>query len=452
MAWTDRSGGIFWWVFLVAILGIPRVWTRGPAEVITVGAIGILVLGLPMMGRLGYVAQAPFTFCLPGFRESLRRRCFGRAAVMGLGGALFALSLSPQIHKAAEGGDLTYLCLQVVCGFLVGMTAALLIAASRFILPRLDWGIAVLLGISLVVIAPVFMLIMGSPVAYSTIAIPISAALCVFVWLRLGNRACLQRGHRMLIADAAQRRRGTAPEHATKWWAHHADVVTVPPWAESLFRGRMKGRRYLGAGRYLCGSLYEAFGPWFSYWESILFGIAAAALALGLMGSAIAPTIALLYFVFAYRVIRLPLTSTLLLPGGRKEKCHATLVAALAASLLLLGAAVAVVVLARVGVLLLSAAFPEGGHGLPHGTAGLAGIFLPFVLVPTTLVIQLTREEGRITSIALIVSTASLFLILLWPSAWPDWLALALLAALFAFGWVFFLFALRAACRRWDMG
>jgi len=34
----------------------------------------------------------------------------------------------------------------------------------------------------------------------------------------------------------------------------------------------------------------------------------------------------------------------------------------------------------------------------------------------------------------------------------PDWLGLRLLAALSVFGWAFFLFALQAACRRWDMG
>jgi hypothetical protein len=452
MALTDRNDSILWWVFPVAILGILLVLIRGPAEVITVGSIGILVLGLPLIGRLGYVAQAPFTFCLPGFRESLRRRCFGTAALMGLGGALFALSLLPQVHKVAEDGDLTHVCLQVACGFLMGMTAALIMGASRLILPRLDWGIALLVLIPLLTIAPAFMLLMDSPVAYSTIAILISAALCVFVWLRLGNRDGLKRGHRMLIADATERRGETAPENATKWWSHHADAVTVPPWAESLFRGWMTSCHYLGAGRYLCGSLYEAFGPWFSYWESILFGIAAAALALGLMGSAIAPSIALLYFVFAYRVIRLPVTSTLVLPGGRKKKCYATLAAALATSLLLLGAAVAVVVLARVGVLLLSGSAAPAADGLAHRVTELAGLLLPCVLAPTTLGIQLTHEEGRITPIVWGLSFASLVLILLWRSTWPDWLGLGLLVAMFVFGWSFFLLALRAACRRWDIG
>ncbi len=257
----------------------------------------------------------------------------------------------------------------------------------------------------------------------------------------------------MLIEGATKRGRETATESATHWWAHFANAVTVPPWAECLFRGWMQSRPYLGAGRYIGGALHGAFGPWLSYRESILFGLAAAALVLGLFGNEIAPSIALLYFVFAHRVIRLPVRSTLLLPGGRREKCYATFAAALGASLLLLGAALAVVVLARVGVLLVSAVFPEGGEGLAHGSTGLAGIFLPFVLVPTTLGLQLTREEGGwITWTALTLSTASLFLILFWPSAWPDRLALALLAALFVFGWVFFLLALRAACRRWDMG
>jgi hypothetical protein len=43
-------------------------------------------------------------------------------------------------------------------------------------------------------------------------------------------------------------------------------------------------------------------------------------------------------------------------------------------------------------------------------------------------------------------------LILCWPSTWPHWLILALLAALLVFGWVFFLLALRTVYRRGDMG
>ncbi len=158
---TDWRDSVLRRAFWVIIAGILLVLIRGPAEVIRIGCIGILVLSLPMVGRLQYAAQAPSSFCLPGFRESLRRRCFGRAAVVGLGGALFALNLVPPAHKMAEDGDLIRACLQAAGGFLGGITVALIVGTSRLILPRLDRGIGVLLLFCLLVIAPMFFAIHG---------------------------------------------------------------------------------------------------------------------------------------------------------------------------------------------------------------------------------------------------------------------------------------------------
>jgi hypothetical protein len=330
------------------------------------------------------------------------------------------------------------------------MAVALIMGTSCLVLPGRTWGIPIPFLILPVVIAPVFfMLLADSSGGYPTIAIPEGTVVCVLVWLRLGDLACVKRGHRRIIEHATQQGRETA----TELRAHPEDAVTVPPWADSLFRGWMHRRPYLSAGRYIWGAFYEAFGLWFSYWESILFAIAAAALVLGLLGNDMVPFIALIYFAFSERVIRLPMTSTLLLPGGRREKCYATFATALAASLLLLGAAVVVVALARVGVLLVSGAFPEGAGGLADRTTGPAGIFLPCVLVPTTLGIQLMRRERRrIAWIAWVLSFASLNLAIFPRSAWQNWLVLWMLVAMFVFGWVFFLLALRAACRRWDLG
>jgi hypothetical protein len=192
---------------------------------------------------------------------------------------------------------------------------------------------------------------------------------------------------------------------------------------------------------------------WFSYWESIAFGLAATALVLGLLGNKAALFTVMVCFGFmpGRQMIRLPVTSTLLLPGGRREKCYATFATALAAALLLLGAAVVVVVLARVGVLLLSGAFPKGADGPTDRTTGLAALFLPAVLVPTTLGLHVTREGRGIAWIAWFLSFASVILFLFWRSAWPDWLGVGLLVTMFVFGWAFFLLALRAACRRWDL-
>jgi hypothetical protein len=449
---ADRIGSVLRWSLVVALVGVFLVATRGPVGVITFGSVGLMMAGLWRVGRLGLEAKTPSSFCLPGFRESLRRRYVHAAMLMGLSGALLEveLSLSFPRHEVAGSGALIQICLQVAGGFFVGMGGVLVLGTFRLILSELAWNILMLLRIPLSAAAFVAFVVF---IEYSVVTIPVGAAICAFVWVRFQDMICLKRGHRRVIEDALEQGHEAAIENGRMPRAYSKDTVTVPAWAERLFRGWMQRRPYLSAGRYIWGTLYTAFGPWFSYWESILFGLAAAALVLGLLGNKVAPMIALISVVFAYGVIRLPVASTLLLPGGRREKCYATFAAALAASALLLGAAVLVVVLARVGALLVSAAFPEGADRLPHEAMGLAGILLPFVLVPTTLGIQLRREEGGwMTSLVLILSIASLFVFIFWRSTWPDWWGPALLAAMFVFGWVFFLFSLRAACRWRDMG
>jgi hypothetical protein len=453
MVLADWRKNVLRWVFWAIIAGVPLVWMRGARALFVVGPIVLLLSGWSVVGRLGEGAKTPLSFCLPGFRESLRRRYFSGAAAVGLAGALFALELNLFLTRREvgfDGGALTGVGLQVVNGFLVGMAVALVAGTPRLILSRWAWNVLMLLSIPLVLMA-----IVAFPafIAYPTVGIPVCGGLCLFVWLQLGDKAVLKRGHRMIIEDAIERGHETPTKNGMAWWATSRDAVTVLAWVEGLFRERMQNHPYFSVERYVWGTLYETFGPWLSYWAWILFALAGTALILALFGNGIAPSLALLYFVFLDRTIRLPMTSTLLLPGGRSEKCHATSAKALAASLLLGGAAVAAAVLARIGVLLVSAALPGGTDGLPDILMGMAGLLLPCVWLPTILAMELMREGGRwIASIAWVLLFASLMLIPFWRSAWPDWWAFVLLAAMSVFGWAFFLLTLRAACRRWDMG
>ena len=164
-------------------------------------------------------------------------------------------------------------------------------------------------------------------------------------------------------------------------------------------------------------------------------------------------TLAVICFGFAVRMIRLPVASPVLRPGGRRERYYATFATGLAAALLLIGAATAVVVLSRVPAVFLGASpFRSGDHALGYRSMGLTALLLPCLLVPMALGIQLMQQEGRgITWIPWILLFASVTLLYFWRSTWPEYLRLWLVAAIFVFGWVFFLFTLRTACRRWDL-
>ncbi len=430
------------WVFWALVVGVPLVWMLGPTALILIGAFVFLPVGLLTVGRLGDAAKTPLSFCLPGFREALRGRYFRAAAVVGLGVCLFTLGQVVSFRRP-EGwmvaGDLTDVCLQIIGGFLVGMAIGLTVGTPRLILSRLVWSVLLLLSIPLLVLAVVAF---SAFVEYPTVGIPVCAGLCVFVWLQMGEKAVLKRGHRMLIEDAMEQR------------AEGGGARTAPAWADSLFRARMDHRQYLQAGRYVWGSLYEAFGSLFSYWKWILLAIVATGLILGLVGNEMAGVIAVIFFGFAVRLIRLPVASLVLRPGGRRERYYATFATALAAALLLIGAAAAVVVLSRVPAVFLGASFLKSGdHALSYRSMGLIALLLPCLLVPAALGIQLMQQEGRgITWIPWTLLFASVTLLYFWRSTWPEHLRLWFLTAIFAFGWVFFLFTLRAACRRWDLG
>jgi hypothetical protein len=439
---TDWREHVPRWLFWAVISTVPLAWMSGPTVLIFVGPFVFLPFGLLTVGRLGDVAKTPLSFCLPGFRESLRGRYFRAAALVGLGVGLFTGGQVVSFHRP-EGwrvaGDLTDVCLRIVGGFLVGMAVGLMVGTPRLILSRLVWSVLLLLSIPLLVGAVVAFSVL---VEYPTVAIPVGAGLCVFVWLQLGEKAIVKRGHRMIIEDALEQR------------AEGGGTRTAPGWADSLFRERMDHRQYLKTGRYIWGGLYEAFGSLFSYWKWILLAVVATGLILGLVGHEMAGVIAIICFGFAVRLIRLPVASPVLRPGGRRERYYATFATALAAALLLLGAAAIVVVLSRVSAVFPGAnLFRSGDQALVYRSMGLIALLLPCLLVPVALGIQLMQQEGRgITWVPWTVLFASVTLLYFWRNTWPESLRFWFLMAIFVFGWVFFLFTLYAACRRWDLG
>ena len=182
---TDWRDHIPLWVFWAVVCGIPLVWMRGLGTLFVVGPLVLLSFGLLAVGRPGQVAKTSLSFCLPGFRESLRRRYFVGAAVTGLAGALLALALNlPLSHQERwpAGGDLTDMYLQVVSGFLVGMAVALVLGTPRLILSRLAWKVLMLLSIPLFLIGVVAI---PALVEYPAAGIPVCGGICLFFSLFL---------------------------------------------------------------------------------------------------------------------------------------------------------------------------------------------------------------------------------------------------------------------------
>jgi hypothetical protein len=437
----DRNRNVLKWVaeriVLVAVISIPSALALGRGAVLSVVALLLVILGGEVVLRLADGVAKPSSFCLPGFRESLRRKYFGIALLLGLGTSAFSLGFEVSFPWHATGVEPIEVSLHILAAFMLGMVACLALGAGRIILPGSVWRTMVPLAVLLPLAVPwVFPWALAHPFLTMLVCITASA----LVWFRLGDMARVKNAQRVIIEDV---RRETTPIGITR---------TPPsPWIEALFRRAMERHRHLGVGRYIWGDLYETFGWLLSRWKWILSVVVILAVAADFVGS---HSIEFLFISSGLTgALLLFSTSTLLTPGGRRERYWATLAIVVAGSLLLVGIATIITLLSEVVAIFLAAGFSWGNaHGLLSGTMGPAIVLLPCVVVPATMgVLLLGRRHERIGNILGGLVFISVFATIFWPRKWPDSLRLELYATVFVLGCVLFLFTLRMACRRWDL-
>ncbi len=392
--------------------------------------------------RLGGIVAKPFSFCLPGFRESLRKRYFYIALLMGLGVSIIPLSTEvflPLSHEYTAAPDLLDVCLEMVAAFLLGMVACLCLGAYRIIFPRSVWHVLMFLAVLLPLGVP---WVFGWAFEYPLLSGPVYAVACVLIWFRLGNMARVKEAQGMIIEGAKRE----------QTWSGIAGT-TASPWAEDSFRREMERHRYFGVGRYICGSLYETFGWLLSKWKWILAGVVVSAIVANFVRSGVIELMFVLSGYFVVGELLSPTTFTLLVPGGRRERYWATVALAVIGSLLLVGIAGSIALLSEVFALFLAAAYSCGNaHGLLFGQMGPAVVLLPCLLVPIALGVGLMgHKHEKISEVFGGLVLISFGLTPLWYRMWPDLLGRELFAGVFVFGCIFFLFTLHAACRRWDV-
>ncbi len=417
-------------------------------EIVFILALGLLmmVVGAPPwvliflwtypFGRMAYAsmrapkdaAGKPFSFCLPGYRESLRRPSFLAALYEGLGFAPLGLVFSWLLPSRHEGPTAMGICLYVINGFLVGAAFLLCIGIDlRFIFSRLTLGFVQLLSIPLffvaVIVSPVF-------IGFAALGIPVAITVCVFVWVRLGDMSGVKRGHRMILEDALERR------------AQMGIKKTVSPWVEKLFRWLIADRRRLGAARYVWGSLYRTFGLAFSYWMWISVSVVVSALVLGYAAEWFGKGAFMALGLVALRV-HLPVTfDGVRLPVAPREKYYATLAVAIATSLLLVGVAGVVTACTWIFSLCLLGLAGLAYAGVDPASIVLACLLVPWLLGWRLLGYRLPRIADLITWAAVVSAIAAIWLLAVARINWPG---PVLPAVVMIAGWPAFLLALRDA-------
>ncbi len=309
----DRSNGILRWmterILVVGVISIPLALVMGYEAALLVGMLLIVALSSEMALRLAGVVAKPFSFCLPGFRESLRRRYFYAALLMGLGVSAIPLGTEvflPLSHEYTAAPDLLGVCLEMMAAFLLGMVACLCLGAYRIIFPRSAWHVIMFLAVLLPLGVP---WVFGWAFEYPFLSGPVCAVACVLTWFRLGNMARVKEAQGMTIEGAKRE----------QTWSGIAGT-TASPWAEDSFRGEMERHRYFGVGRYICGSLYETFGWLLSKWKWVLAGVAVSALVANFVRSGTIELVFVLSGFFGVGEFLSPTTFTLLVPGGRRER------------------------------------------------------------------------------------------------------------------------------------
>jgi hypothetical protein len=429
------SGFLAVYAVFVSVFGFVA-WIRGSSESeIIQGLLGFLLLTGPVYAVLrmqrGMVTK-PMLFCLPRYRESLRALSFSAALLAGLGWATFG-PFPPDV-TAAE------IYINLAGGFLTGMVLYLALTTPRLILSRRAFIWFRRAAIPLVILVfEVIPMPREAPVVVWPVLMPVLVALGVFVWIRLGDMECVRRGQRITLEDAIER--GPARK----------SPGTTLPWVEKWLQSQMERQSYLQEGRFVWGQLYATVGRLLPYWKWVLGSLLGCAWLLGYMGPAA-------NVVFAASgslawIQTWPVASPLVLPGGRRERCRATIGAVVAVSLLLLAAASAVVVVSWLLTPFLGGA-PAEGPEAPYVGLQAHSVFWTCLLVPWFSAFGLLgiriRSLAELCVLMAVVATA-LGLSTLTVPIWLAWTLPVVVAGVYAGGWLSLLLVLWAASRKWDL-
>ena len=326
-------------------------------------------------------------------------------------------------------------------GFVTGMALYLALTTPRLILARRAFIWFRRAAIVLVILArEVFPAPRDDPFVAWPVLMPVLVVLAVFVWIRLGDTACVNRGQRIILEDAIERGPG------------RKSPGTTLPWVEKWLQSQMERQSYLHGGRYVWGQLYVTVDRLLPYWKWVLGSLLGCAWLLGYMGQSGANVIFAASGSLAW-IQSWPVLSPLVLPGGRKERCRATLGAVVAVSLLLLAAASAIVVLSWLLTPFLGGG-PADGQEASYAGLRMYGVFWTCLLVPWFSALGLLgiriRSLAELCVLMAVVATAVGFSAEAVP-IWPAWVLPVAAAGVYVGGWLFLLLVLWAASRRWDL-
>jgi hypothetical protein len=446
----------FWLVYLFlaglvyAAIAIPLTYgVAGKGSYIGLAVLAFFVGFLVTVMQIEVLTK-PFSYCLVGQREVVRKVIFFIAmAVNLLGSMLFVIypGLGPLrqlvVVCSAFFAGLTFYLLGVVLVFTIKNSAVAIWLFVLFeIIGRRRFDLHVILERAIV------------QYPYAVICVGIVTSAVVWVWL---GRADLARRYcnvpMMSIFDYLNREKVQKYNAAKKV---HKLKGHPRPWVEKFFLGRMDKYDYLGDGRYVWGVLYNHFAIIVSKWKFFAVALVSLAIVSGYM-------IHMIIFV----VIVLPATimghqrpptySSMPIFGGRRQRFVSTVVLGVASIAL---ACAAVLIMAGLSTQL-ARFMPEiahigSGRKLVFRIIDARFVFVPLLAMPFFLTMQLVFYRKPVYGMLLfmLLGFPMMFALFLPPGiGWRDSIMAIItdrgsVAGIAVVGWLIFFLVLRYICEK----
>jgi hypothetical protein len=351
----------------------------------------------------------PFSYCLPGHRAVPRKFVFSVAVATSLPGSLIFLAY-PHLHWW-QWAPVT--CCAAFCAGLIMYWAGVgLVFGGRNSGSRTGFAGLPICGVlffDLHVVAE--RVIVNQPFAIVLLGLMSS----VVAWFWLGNsnwarRFCAVPRIGFLDAwDQNKLKKHAQKRAAVKWdkFKNHPD-----PWVERFFLGRMNNCNHLGPGRYIWGGLYTTYGIALSRWkEGVSWLLLALVMLVYLSYSQHGGTY--LFFFLAgsmARQMRLPVYSTMITSGGRKERYAAAFILA-GTITVLITVAMAVVAAISIALAPIMPDFTLRSANLTFHATSLRFLVVPFMIIPIVLAFRLIIFRKPVSTIASIILVIALMFV-----------------------------------------
>ncbi len=404
--------------------------------------VGLLFAMLPIE-----VMSKPFSYCLPGHRKMVRKFVFCVGIVFNIFGSLLFF-----VYPDLNAGQL----LLVVCSaFCAGLISYLLGAGLAFAARN---SVAFIGFLPLIIIAGRFFdlhtvlerVIVENPLV--VISVGVLSSCVVWFWLGDEGRA------RKYIAvpwigffdalNPAKVKRYARIRMAGKW-----DKLKkyTSPRMERFFLGRMNRYDYVSAGRYIWGALYAASVVRVLRWNSILSIVIIVTLMSFFLGYA-GPTATFMFLFMPIIVvmnIRLPVHSSMLISGGRRERFAGTITAVAVAAVPISVVAVTMVVLS----MLFEAIVPEltlREVTFTYRAISAGNLFVPLLIIPFAFIIRLIfyRKPIYMMTLLMLLIYPMIFTGIVWHKQLGAMINLISIIALLLLSWGTFLLVSCYVCMR----